>query len=82
MPGRRAAAGSRTLYLDDNGKLSSAEPSKAGFDEYLSDPTKPVPYIGFVHDGVLNTYMTEDQRFAATRPDVLVYQDRTAGLTM
>src|ERR1019366_3293906 len=35
---------------------------------------KPVPYVGRVLMGVLNTYMTEDQRFAATRPDVLVYK--------
>ncbi|HML16407.1 MAG TPA: CocE/NonD family hydrolase [Bryobacteraceae bacterium] len=72
-------AGSLTLYLDDPGKLSSQPPSKSGFDEYLSDPAKPVPYIGFIHDGVLNSYMTEDQRFAAERPDVLVFQtDRLA----
>ena len=48
--------------------------AQAAFDEYLSDPNKPVPYIGRVTMGVLNTYMTEDQRFAAARPDVLVYK--------
>jgi putative CocE/NonD family hydrolase len=68
------AANSQTLYLEEAGKLSWQAPAKSGFDEYLSDPNKPVPYIGFVASGVLNSYMTEDQRFAATRPDVLVYK--------
>jgi putative CocE/NonD family hydrolase len=67
------AANSRALYLDDKGKLSWDQP-QSGFDEYLSDPNKPVPYVGFVNNGVLNSYMTEDQRFASTRPDVLVFK--------
>jgi putative CocE/NonD family hydrolase len=69
-----AAAKPTTVYLDANGKLAWQQPAQAGFDEYLSDPNKPVPYVGHVTMGVLNTYMTEDQRFAATRPDVLVYK--------
>ncbi len=69
-----AAATSTAIYLDANGKLVWRQPAQAGFDEYLSDPSKPVPYVGRVTMGVLNTYMTEDQRFAATRPDVLVYK--------
>ena len=63
-----------TIYLDAKGKLAWQPPVESGFDEYLSDPNKPVPYIGRVTPGVLNSYMTEDQRFASTRPDVLVYQ--------
>ena len=63
-----------TVFLDAKGKLSWQQPAQAAFDEYLSDPNKPVPYVGRVLMGVLNTYMTEDQRFAATRPDVLVYK--------
>lgn len=43
------------------------------FDEYVSDPNRPVPYVGYVVQGMTGDYMTEDQRFAATRPDVLVY---------
>jgi putative CocE/NonD family hydrolase len=50
-----------------------------GFDEYLSDPAHPVPYIDGVHGGRDNQYIVTDQRFAAARPDVLVYQ--TAPLT-
>ncbi len=63
-----------SLYLDGKGKLSWQQPAQAAFDEYLADPNKPVPYIGRVTMGVLNSYMTEDQRFAAARPDVLVYK--------
>ncbi|MGA2263975.1 MAG: CocE/NonD family hydrolase, partial [Acidobacteriota bacterium] len=69
-----AAAKPTAMYLDANGKIVWRQPAQAGFDEYLSDPNKPVPYVGRVTMGVLNTYMTEDQRFAATRPDVLVYK--------
>jgi putative CocE/NonD family hydrolase len=68
-------ASSATLFLDGKGKLSWQQPSSpASFDEYLSDPNKPVPYIGQIASGVRVDYMTEDQRFAATRPDVLAYK--------
>ena len=60
-------------------KLAWQPPAQAAFDEYLSDPNKPVPYIGALATRVLNSYMTEDQRFAAARPDVLVYKTRRAG---
>ena len=62
------------LFLDAHGKLAWSRPAEAGFEEYLSDPAKPVPYVGRIVQGILNTYMTEDQRFAATRPDVLVFK--------
>ncbi len=64
-----------TIYLDAKGKLAWQPPAQAAFDEYLADPNRPVPYLGsLIGARVLNTYMTEDQRFAATRPDVLVYK--------
>ena len=69
-----AAAKPVSIYLDAKGKLSWQQPEQAAFDEYLSDPNKPVPYIGVLATRVLNSYMTEDQRFAAARPDVLVYK--------
>jgi hypothetical protein len=69
-----AEAKSAALYLDAKGKLAWQEPRPSGFDEYLSDPAKPVPYVNRIQIGVVNTYMTEDQRFAATRPDVLLYR--------
>ena len=64
-----------TMFLDAKGKLSWKQPAAAAFDEYVADPSKPVPYLGrVIPTAVLNTYMTEDQRFAAMRPDVLVYK--------
>jgi putative CocE/NonD family hydrolase len=44
------------------------------FDEYVSDPAKPVPFINKTVIGMAAEYMTADQRFAAARPDVLVYK--------
>ncbi|HET9482034.1 MAG TPA: CocE/NonD family hydrolase, partial [Candidatus Polarisedimenticolia bacterium] len=45
-----------------------------GFDEYPSDPHKPVPFVESVAIGMPQEYMVADQRFASRRPDVLVYQ--------
>ncbi|MFS2215153.1 CocE/NonD family hydrolase [Telluria sp. Tellsp104] len=68
-------AKARTLYFGPNGTLAWQQPAAgAGFDEYVSDPNKPVPYIGYPATSVPQEYMVSDQRFAATRPDVLVYQ--------
>ncbi|MGL1627253.1 CocE/NonD family hydrolase C-terminal non-catalytic domain-containing protein, partial [Vibrio parahaemolyticus] len=39
-----------------------------------SDPAKPVPFIGYTAQSVPQEYMVGDQRFAATRPDVLTYR--------
>ena len=64
-----------TFYFRANGKLSNEAPTETNaFDEYLSDPNRPVPYIGYTARGMNGDYMTEDQRFAAQRPDVLVYE--------
>ncbi len=65
-----------TAYaLSKNGKLSVASAkASTSFDEYVSDPAKPVPYVPEIHSGRTQEYMTDDQRFAARRPDVLVYQ--------
>ena len=63
------------MYLGADGALGTASPAEAdAYDHYLSDPNKPVPYVGHVQMGMQRDYMTEDQRFAAMRPDVLVYQ--------
>ena len=70
----------RTLYFGANGKLDWKAPVEgkanygAGYDEYVADPKKPVPFIGYPATGVPREYMVSDQRFAAKRPDVLVYQ--------
>jgi putative CocE/NonD family hydrolase len=73
-------AQSRTLYFAEKSSLSWVTPSATSllesgpYDEYISDPQKPVPYIAYPATGVPKEYMVSDQRFAATRPDVLVYQ--------
>jgi putative CocE/NonD family hydrolase len=65
----------RELYLSANGGLSFSAPSReSAFDEYVSDPARPVPFINKIAIGMTREYMVDDQRFAATRPDVLVYQ--------
>lgn len=74
-----------TMYLGAGGRLATEAPKdNEAFDEYLADPNKPVPYVGYTALGMRADYMTEDQRFAAQRPDVLVYQSEvlTADLTM
>jgi putative CocE/NonD family hydrolase len=75
-------AKSKTLYFRESGKLSFDAPTATatGFDEYVSDPAKPVPYIAGFRPGMTREHMVEDQRFAWSRPDVLSYQsDALAG---
>jgi uncharacterized protein len=66
----------KTLYFHPNGVLSFEPPKDqpAAFDEYVSDPAKPVPFVNYPADEVPQEYMVSDQRFAAARPDVLTYQ--------
>jgi len=65
----------KTLYFQPDGSLTMEAPTgKKSFDEYVSDPAKPVPYTEDVHLDRTREYMLDDQRFAAHRPDVMVYQ--------
>ena len=67
----------RNLYLQPQGGLSFQAPAnvpESTFAEYVSDPAHPVPVTNSIAIGMTREYMVEDQRFAATRPDVLVYQ--------
>ena len=65
----------KTLYFQPDGKLSFTKPGIAtSFDEYESDPNAPVPYQDGVQARRSREYMVDDQRFAARRPDVKVYQ--------
>ena len=65
----------KTMYLQENGKLDWTKPAAANsFDQYTSDPAKPVPYTEDVHFNRTRTYMDDDQRFASRRPDVLVFE--------
>ncbi|MGD0580784.1 MAG: CocE/NonD family hydrolase [Bryobacteraceae bacterium] len=69
------AAHRRTLYLRQGGALAfEPPPEPVGFDQYLSDPARPVPFTSFITLGMAQEYLVDDQRFAARRPDVLVYQ--------
>jgi putative CocE/NonD family hydrolase len=86
-------AKSRPLYLLPAGKLGFEPPVAAKraaaeggrYDEYVSDPAKPVPYRlqptldSGAPDSTWGEWLVDDQRFAASRTDVLVYQ--TAPLT-
>src|SRR6185436_10549549 len=69
----------RALYAREGGGLAFEAPSadegaREGSDAYVSDPAKPVPFSEDVSLRMTREYMTDDQRFAARRPDVLVYQ--------
>ncbi len=65
----------RKLYLRAAGRLSFDPPADdVAFDEYRSDPAKPVPFTAEIRTTQGHLWIIEDQRFAATRPDVLVYE--------
>ncbi len=67
----------RTLYLREHGALAFEAPTVGDaedFEEFVSDPANPVPYTPAVTTAWHAEYMVEDQRFAAHRPDVLVFR--------
>jgi putative CocE/NonD family hydrolase len=62
-------------YFNANHQLSPQKPNNnKGYDEYISDPANPVPYTNGFFSRRNNGYMAEDQRFAAARPDVIVFK--------
>lgn len=65
----------RKLYLREDHSLlwEPAGGESQAFDEYVSDPAKPVPFSEEIKVGMTRPYMTDDQRFAARRPDVVAY---------
>ncbi len=76
------AAKSRPLYLTAGFGLSFSAPTDDGkgpkaFDEYVSDPAKPVPYVPrpvrFADGEIWRRWLLTDQRTVADRPDVLSY---------
>lgn len=71
-PGTRKAR----LYLRENGLLSMEAPANTdpAFEEFISDPNKPVPYSRNLSPQRVKDWLAEDQRFAAMRPDVVVYE--------
>jgi putative CocE/NonD family hydrolase len=72
------------LYVQAEGRagFSAPAPTTPGYDEYVSDPAKPVPFIPrpVVPLGVdggrkaWREWLVSDQRHAASRPDVLVFR--------
>jgi putative CocE/NonD family hydrolase len=71
------AATPRNIYLREKGMLSFTPPSSATagrFDEYLSDPAHPVPFMPRPDDGSGAHWMQLDQRFVDGRPDVATWQ--------
>jgi putative CocE/NonD family hydrolase len=66
----------KTIYLQPHGGLAFTAPTeKSSKDEYVSDPAHPVPFTPYVTGAdVPQRYMDDDQRFATTRGDVLVYE--------
>jgi uncharacterized protein len=75
----------RNLYLLPGGQLGFEKPGGAReeYDEYVSDPAKPVPYrqrptlIPHSSESGWGDWLVDDQRHAASRPDVLVYETET-----
>ena len=62
-------------FMDDAGRLTKTKPSvEQASDSFPSDPNKPVPYTTEITTNWAKEYVTEDQRFASWRPDVLVYR--------
>jgi hypothetical protein len=70
---------SKPLYLTAEGGLSFDAPSGSGakYTEYVSDPTKPVPYrprpVVADDEEAWRTWLVTDQRFVDGRPDVLTW---------
>jgi putative CocE/NonD family hydrolase len=71
-----------SMYLQPGFKLGMTAPAAAvpGFDSYISDPSRPVPYLprpvhieGDAGEKSWQTWLTSDQRDAASRTDVLTY---------
>jgi hypothetical protein len=67
----------KELYMSSNGKLSFApSQERIAFDEYISDPSHPVPYRTrpIESDYGWSTWLLEDQRFVHNRLDVLSWE--------
>lgn len=65
----------KRLYFQPQGKLGFEKVQRTdSWDEYVTDPNKPVPHQGGLIQSRTREFMVDDQRFAASRPDVMVYQ--------
>tara|TARA_R110002073_G_scaffold145532_2_gene297665 strand:+ start:35694 stop:37625 length:1932 start_codon:yes stop_codon:yes gene_type:complete len=67
-------ASTQTMYLSDNQELTAGKKTNKGI-KFISDIKRPVPYSEDIKTVFTpRKYMTDDQRFAARRPDVLVFE--------
>ncbi len=64
------------FHIRENGLLSTESPpnTESQREEFISDPNKPVPYSQNLSPSRVKDWLAEDQRFAAMRPDVIVYE--------
>jgi putative CocE/NonD family hydrolase len=74
------------LYLRAGSKLSLSAPAPgdAAFEEYISDPAKPVPFrarpiqpMGYDQGNTWSQWLVDDQREASGRPDVVAFMSET-----
>ncbi len=70
----------KNIFLAWNGKLTGNDfwsmnkpTNNQKFTEFISDPAHPIPYTEDIHFDRTREYMTDDQRFASRRPDVLTF---------
>ena len=65
------------VYLQEGFRLAFGKPAAAGYDEYVADPAKPVPFVPrpvrMNDERVWKPWLVADQRFASDRTDVLSY---------
>jgi putative CocE/NonD family hydrolase len=65
----------RASFVPERVRATQSSVEAGGiFDEFVSDPAHPVPFTEVVATGMTREYMTDDQRFAARRADVLTWQ--------
>ncbi len=74
------AGGCKRLYLQADGKLGFDAPGAPGYDAYVSDPAKPVPFrarpsqpIGYTGRLTWAEWLVDDQKESSGRTDVLTY---------
>lgn len=68
----------KKLYVtSDMGLSFKADSSAKAHDDYVADPAKPVPFVprpvNLNDSAQWRPWLVHDQRFASSRPDVLVY---------
>lgn len=69
-----AGVSHKSMYLNAGGTLSENKPTlHESVTSYLSDPRHPVPFTNIISERRPAEYMTEDQRFVMSRPDVVAF---------